>query len=98
MIELRRAQSLISGMLFPQLESRPIIIRALSAEAFVPLPRVLPGLRHTERVDARVSEDARQRANDHLVPVGLVPECPLSGTRSDNMMLRCVLAQPADGP
>src|SRR5262245_37926753 len=98
MTELRQAEGLISGLFFPKLKSRPVVIRTLSAEAFVPLPPVLPGPRHTERVDTRVSEHARKRANDHLVSVGLAPEGFLSGTRYDNRMLRCVLAQPPGRP
>ena len=38
-VELRRAKGLIAGILLPELESRPIVVRALSAEAFVGLPK-----------------------------------------------------------
>src|SRR5206468_1520016 len=60
-IELRRTERLIAhGFLAPAVAFRRRE-RALSTEALVAMPPVLPGARHPERVDARVAHDAGQR-------------------------------------
>src|SRR5262245_48037276 len=98
MLEHRRTLRLIPGSLFSELESRPITVVALGAEAGVGEPIVLSGLGHPDRIDAGASEHARQGPDRNLIEVGLVVERAQNDALSDNRMLRRDLAQPADRP
>src|SRR5207247_7628010 len=97
-IELRRAQRLVAFRLLLEDESFLSALRALGAEARVAVPPVFPRPRDANRVDARVAEHARQRADRGLIEVGLVlirlPRLP----RAAGVPLRCALAEPADRP
>src|SRR5439155_14533602 len=97
-IELRRAERLIAFRLLLEDESLLSALRALRSEARVAVPPVLPRPRHANRVDARVAEHARERADRGLIEVGFVLIGLQRLTRADGVPLRRPLAQPPDRP